>query len=155
SGRDMEQLADPNVGELRIGCQESLLAAVLPPIIRRFSKLYPQVALQIEDVSSPPVQLAELRKRTYDFVLARIMRPLTDVEDVHVETLFNAQVVIAAATCNPWARRRKVDLADLANEPWMLPPSDSWIYSHIAEAFEVRGLKMPKSAILTLSVPLR
>lgn len=155
SGRDMEYLADPKVGELRIGCQETFLAAVLPPIIRRFSKLYPRVTLHIEDVSSPAVQLAELRKRKYDFVLARIMWPLADLEDVNVETLFYDRVVIAAAACNPWARRRKVDLADLADEPWMLPPSDTWIYSYIAEAFEERGLKVPKPTLMTMSVPLR
>jgi DNA-binding transcriptional LysR family regulator len=155
SGRDMEHLADPRTGDLRIGCQESLLAAILPPIIRQFSTLYPRVTLHVDDVPSPAVQLAELRNRKFDFVLARIVRPLTEEQDVHVETLFNDRMVIAADAQNRWARRRKVDLADLASEPWMLPPSDSWVYSHVAEAFEERGLQVPKAALLTLSVPLR
>ena len=33
--RDIEFLADPAVGEVRIGCPESLAAGVLPPIIDR------------------------------------------------------------------------------------------------------------------------
>jgi DNA-binding transcriptional LysR family regulator len=155
SGRDMEYLADPKAGDLRIGCQESLLAAILPPVIREFSKLYPRVTLHVDDVPSPAVQLAELRNRKFDFVLARIVRPLTAEQDVHVETLFNDQVVVAADARNRWARRRKIDLADLVGEPWMLTPSDSWVYSHIVEAFEGRGLEMPKAALLTVSVPLR
>jgi DNA-binding transcriptional LysR family regulator len=154
SGRDMEFLADPEVGDLWIGCQESLLAAILPPIIRRFSKRYPRITLHVDDVPSPAVQLAELRNRKYDFVLARIVRPLTD-QDVHVEVLFNDQVVIAADAHSPWARRRQIDLAELVGEPWMLTPSDSWIYSRLMEAFEERGLKMPKATLLTVSVPLR
>jgi DNA-binding transcriptional LysR family regulator len=154
SGRDIEFIADPEVGDLWIGCQESLLAAILPPIVRRFSKRYPRVTLHVEDVPSPAVQLAELRNRKYDFVLARIVRPLTD-EDVQVEVLFNDQVVIAADAQSPWVRRRKVDLAELADEPWMLTPSDTWVYSRLMEAFEERGLKMPKATLLTLSVPLR
>jgi DNA-binding transcriptional LysR family regulator len=155
SGRDIEFLADPEVGDLWIGCQESLLAAILPPIIRQFSKRYPRVTLHVDDVPSPSVQLAELRNRKYDFVLARIVRPLTEEEDVHVEVLFNDQVVIAADAHSPWARRRKVELADLVGEPWMLTPSDSWVYSRLKEAFEERGLKMPKASLLTVSVPLR
>jgi DNA-binding transcriptional LysR family regulator len=153
TGPDMVHLADPKAGELRIGCQESLLA-IMPPMISRFSRLYPRVTLHIDDVPSPAVQLAELRNRKYDFVLARMVRPFTD-EDIHVETLFNDHVVIAASGRSRWARRRKVDLADLAEEPWTLTPHDSWVYSHIAEAFEERGLKMPKPTLLTLSVPLR
>jgi DNA-binding transcriptional LysR family regulator len=155
SGRDIEYLSDPKAGDLWIGCQESLLAAILPPIIRRFSKDYPQVTLHVDDVPSPAVQLAELRNRKYDFVLGRIVEPLTEEEDVRVETLFDDHVVIAADARNHLARRRKIDLADLADEPWILTRADSWAYSRLAEAFEHRGLKMPKASLLTLSVPLR
>ena len=130
---------------------ESLLAAILPPIIRRFSKRYPRVTLHVEDARSPAVQLAELRNRKFDFVLARIVRPLNEEEDVNVEVLFNDQLVIAADAHSPWARRRKVDLADLVGEPWMLTPSDCWLYSRLKEAFEERGLRMPKATLLTLS----
>ena len=154
SGRDMEFLANPKVGELWIGCQESLIAAVLPPIIRRFSEDYPQVTLHVDDVPSPVVQLAELRNRKYDFVLARIRRPLVD-GDVNVETLFNDQVVIAADARSRWLRRRKIDLAELVDEPWMLTPPDGWVYSRLAEAFAALGLDMPKANVLTVSVPLR
>ena len=154
SGRDMEFLANPKVGELWIGCQESLLAAVLPPIIRRFSEDYPQVTLHVDDVPSPAVQLAELRNRKYDLVLARIRRLLVD-GDVNVETLFNDQVVIAADARSRWLRRRKIDLAELVDEPWLLTPPNGWVYSRLAEAFAARGLDMPKANVLTVSVPLR
>lgn len=155
SGRDIEHLADPKAGELRIGCQEALLAAILPPIVQRFSILYPRVTLHVDDVPSPAVQLAELRNRKYDVVLARIVRPLTMETDFRLETLFNDQVVIAASYRNPLARRRKVDIADLAGEPWMLTPKDTWVYSHVVQAFDSRGIAMPKPLLLSLSVPLR
>src|SRR5712691_10505781 len=45
--RDLEFLADPTVGELRIGCAESVAAAILQPIIERFSKLCPRVVLNV------------------------------------------------------------------------------------------------------------
>lgn len=42
-----------------------------------------------------------------------------------------------------WARRRKVDLAELVNEPWSLPPLDSLIGTLVADAFRARGMKFP------------
>src|SRR6266853_316597 len=34
--RDIEFLTDPTVGDVRFGCQESIAAAILPPIVQRF-----------------------------------------------------------------------------------------------------------------------
>src|SRR5580704_6117465 len=39
--RDIEFLADPTVGELRIMCDESIAAATLPLIIHRFTRDHP------------------------------------------------------------------------------------------------------------------
>jgi DNA-binding transcriptional LysR family regulator len=46
--RDIEFLADPTVGEVRIECQESIAAAILPTVIHRFSQTYPRVVLHVE-----------------------------------------------------------------------------------------------------------
>jgi len=73
--RDIEFLSDPTVGELRIGCAESMAAAILPPIIQRFSQQYPRVVLSVKDVVAPTLDLPELRERRLDVVLARFMRP--------------------------------------------------------------------------------
>jgi DNA-binding transcriptional LysR family regulator len=39
SSRDIEFLADPTVGELHIGCVETLAATLVPQVILRFSQL--------------------------------------------------------------------------------------------------------------------
>jgi DNA-binding transcriptional LysR family regulator len=56
---------------------------------------------------------------------------------------------------NPWARRRKLDLAELADEPWILPPADSLNSTVVMEAFRARGLGAPKLSLITYSVQLR
>jgi DNA-binding transcriptional LysR family regulator len=65
------------------------------------------------------VQLAELRNRKYDFVLARIVRPLNEEEDVNVEVLFNDQLVIAADAHSLWARRHRGLLVNLATHQFL------------------------------------
>jgi DNA-binding transcriptional LysR family regulator len=75
--------------------------------------------------------------------------------DVNVEYLFDDHFVIVAGLHSQWARRRKIDLAELRAERWMLGAPNNANYEYIAEAFRARGLAMPKIAVETLSVPLR
>lgn len=157
SGRDIEFLTDSTTGELRIGCAESLSAAVLPQIIEQFSRQYPRVVLNVNAVVTGTPEIPRLRDRSLDLVLAR-MRPVDELhlaDDLNVETLFDEKLVIVAGMQHPLARRRKLDLADLIAEPWLLTPSDNWNYIMVAEAFRARGLDEPKTVLKTLSIHLR
>jgi DNA-binding transcriptional LysR family regulator len=155
--RDIEFLSDPTVGELRLGCDESLAAATLPLIIQRFSQQYPKVILDINDIdigTYPP----NLRDHGFDLVLTRIRRPGTDNEplnDLNVENLFDDELVVAAGIQTRWGRRRKIDLTELVDERWILSAPNTWNYLVLADAFGARGLDMPKLNIKTLSVHLR
>lgn len=157
STRDIEFLADSARGELRIGCAESLAASILPPIIERFSHSYPRVRLSVDAVVTGTPEIPSLRDRSLDLVLAR-MRPLAGLHfahDLNVEVLFDEELVVVAGMKNLWARRRKIDLAELTNEPWLLTSSDNWNYVMIAEAFRARGLEVPNVTLQTLSIHLR
>lgn len=154
--RQIEFLGDKQVGELRIGSPESIAASVLPPVIRQFYETYPNVLLSVNEISSPPAHWPELRDRRLDVVLERLARPLDkEGDDLNVEVLFSDEMVIAAGAQSPWARRSKIDIAELADEPWILMPTDSWNYKLLAQAFEERGLPPPKVTLSTFSVHLR
>ena len=64
-------------------------------------------------------------------------------EDIHAEILFHDRIKIVAGPKNKWARHRKVELSELADEPWCLPPPDKSIGSRIADVFRARGMKFP------------
>jgi DNA-binding transcriptional LysR family regulator len=156
--RDIEFLSDPTSGELRIGCSVSLAATILPPVIRRFSMQYPGAVLHVDEVPPPSREQPVLRSRQYDFILSRLMEPLSDDplgDDLNVEFLFDDPLVVAAGNQSRWARRRKIDLKELVDERWILTPADSWNHLRMAEAFRARGLEMPKISLLTRSVLLR
>jgi len=44
--KDIEFLADPAGGEVRIACSDNLAGGILAPVIETFSKKYPQVVLK-------------------------------------------------------------------------------------------------------------
>lgn len=156
--RDIEFLSDPTSGELRIGCSEPVSAAILPPIAHRFFQQYPRVVLHVNDVPPPTRDLLGLRERKHDLILNRLVMPLAHdplEDDLNVEVLFDDPLVVAAGAQTRWARRRKIDLAELVDEPWILAPRGTWNYTCVAEAFYARGLDMPKVSLMTLSVTLR
>src|SRR5262245_60471953 len=73
SGRDIEFLADPTTGELRIGSVESITASILPAAIQRFSQSHPRVVVNVDTVSTA-ANFTGLRDRRYDFFLSRPMK---------------------------------------------------------------------------------
>src|ERR1700704_2296769 len=72
SVKDVESLANPAVGELRIGSPESISATVLPKFIEQFSKKYPKVTVHLFEVPSPAIKHHGLRDRQYDVLFTRL-----------------------------------------------------------------------------------
>jgi DNA-binding transcriptional LysR family regulator len=119
--RDIEFLADPTSGELKIGCPESI-SAILVPVMETFCRQYPRVILQVEQVDNRTLELAELHNRRTDLVLGHFALPASDdqsFDDLNVEVLFDDPVVVVAGMRSQWTRRRKIDLTELVNEPWI------------------------------------
>ena len=95
--KDIEFIADPLAGELRIGCPESIAAGFLLPVLERLTSEYPRINFDVQQVQQPTVEVAELHERKVDLVLARLENNLVrdDVsEDLNVEVLFNDQLVV-------------------------------------------------------------
>ena len=156
--QDIEFLSDPTSGELRIGCSESI-AAFLSPLVQRFCRQYPRVAVNVGQILPPwEKEVTELRERNFDLILGRLIVAPTVVDeiedDVNAERLFDDRLVVAAGRRSRWARQRKVELAELIDEPWILPGS-AWNDIGMREAFHAKGLKLPRVSLATFSVPLR
>jgi DNA-binding transcriptional LysR family regulator len=155
--RDIDFLSDPATGEVHIGCDESLAAATLPRVVERFARQYPEVVLNVEDIdlrTYPP----KVRELGFDVVLTRLQGPGEESDpfnDLNVDVLFNDQLVVVAGEHSQWARRRKLDVADLVDEPWILSGPGRWNYRVVAEAFRASGSRMPELHLKTLSVHLR
>jgi len=82
--RDIEFLADPTVGELRIASPETLTAGFLPAVIERMSRKYPGIVFHVVQANTVTLEFRELRERTVDLALARLTQPLAS-DDLHAE----------------------------------------------------------------------
>jgi len=138
SVRDIEFLSNPAAGELRIASVESITATFLPKVVERFVQKYPRVTVHVDDMPTRRVALPGLRERRFDLVFGRPTMPLPDGDlgpDLKVDFLFNDPLVIAAGEQTRWARRRKIDIAELIAERWLLVAPPSWNYVYVARAF--------------------
>lgn len=144
--KNIEFLADPTAGEIRVGAHDPLIVGVLPAVFDRLHWKYPGISIRAIPISQNAQQYRSLRERDIDLLLGRIMSPIQ--EDISAETLFHDRIKIVAGPKSKWAQHRKVDLTDLADEPWCLPPLDTLIGSLVADAFRARGVKFPPRGVV-------
>jgi DNA-binding transcriptional LysR family regulator len=153
SVKQIGHLADPNAGELRIGCTEAGAAGFVPAIIRPLSERYPRVRFRV--TTADPVTLVErdLPQRKIELAVGAVPEPLP-TDEIEATILFDDRHFVTAGERNKWVRRRNIRLADLVQEPWVLPPPDSLMGLRIAEAFRGQGLEPPQSQVVSFSIPL-
>jgi DNA-binding transcriptional LysR family regulator len=154
--RDIEFIADPHAGELRIGCPEPLAAGFLLPVMERLTTDYPRIKFHIQQTRQPSMELPELDERKVDLVLAPLLRDPAQGrlrDQLNTEILFKDRFTLVVGERSKWARRRKLQLADVVNEPWIMPPLDALEAYFPTEGFTSAGV--PNFVITTLSHHVR
>ncbi len=151
--RNIEFLADPVAGEVRIGSSFFLAPTFVPAVIDRLSLRYPRMAFHLLAMQTD-LLLQGLRERNVDVLITQKFDPVDD-EHMNFDFLFDDSYVVVAGRQSRWARRRHVDLAELVNEPWLLPPPDSVFGLVFRQAFRVRGLDYPRATVLTITPDAR
>jgi DNA-binding transcriptional LysR family regulator len=153
--KDIEFLVDPAAGEVRIGSSAFLAASFVSEVIDRLSRRYPRIVFHLV-VTQPDMLLSELSERNVDLVVAQRWGLSTDaIEKFNFEALFDDSNVVVTSAQNPWARRRKIALADLVNESWLLPPPERAFGPVYMEAFRAQGLDYPRATVYTISAEVR
>jgi DNA-binding transcriptional LysR family regulator len=151
--KNIKSLADPTAGEVRIGCNHVLAGSFVSAVIQRLSRQYPRIVLRLVTAYAESLH-RELSERNVDLLIAAKWGSPFD-ERLEFETLFDDPYFIVAGAHNPWARRRKIELAELVNEPWVLPPPRSVVASLALETFRASGLDHPRTIVVTESPQAR
>jgi DNA-binding transcriptional LysR family regulator len=151
--KSIEFLTDPAAGEVRIGCNPVQAASFVPAIIDQISRLYPRIVFHVVAAQTEALH-RELTERNVDLLIARKFGPIADSR-LDFEFLFDEKFVVVAGSQSPWARRRRIALAELVNESWTLPPSQNVIASIVVEAFRASRLDHPRIAVVAIAPDVR
>jgi DNA-binding transcriptional LysR family regulator len=151
---DLNHLIQPGVGELSLGAGESLAASVVPAVIDRMHRRHPRITFKVES-GDPPVLLDHfLRQRRCELVMLRPWTPISD-PDIDSEPLFRERIAVVAGSQSQWARRRKLSLAELIDEPWILSHVEARDGSPVQRVLAASSLPLPPRLILSGSLNLR
>lgn len=151
--KELEFLANPEAGEVRVAAGDTAAAGLLPAVIERLTRQHPQIVIRVVQASAETTDFRELRTRAVDIALARVPRTFKE-PDLDTEILFDDPHRVVVGVNSPWTSRRKVKLADLMDEPWLFA-SNQVIGELIAEAFKLQGLQRPQGRVIGSSILLR
>jgi DNA-binding transcriptional LysR family regulator len=150
--KHIEFLTNPTAGEIRIACNFATGVGFISSVLNRLTQRFPHIVFHVVAVPEAAA-LRALEGRSVDLVIGRMFALVVE-DHLNAEILYDDPFVVAAGLQSPWARRRKLALAELANEPWTLPPADSPFGTVVEEAFSASGLVVPQSAVIA-PVPIR
>jgi DNA-binding transcriptional LysR family regulator len=151
--KDIEFLLDPEAGEVRIGSSHTLASSFVSAVVDRLSRRYPRIMFHV--VANDPESLHQgLHERSIDLLVVWKFGPFAD-EQLGLETLYDDSYVVVAGAQNPWARQRKIALAELVSESWVVPPPESFIGAMAMEAFRASGLDYPHATVVSYPPAVR
>jgi DNA-binding transcriptional LysR family regulator len=117
---DLDEIAGLRRGQVVLGTFPTVASSFLPLVVRRFRQLHSEIRLDIR--SAREAQLVEwLENGTVDLSLLwdYEWRQL-DPAEFELTELFEDPTVLVVAVDHPLARRRRVNIADLADEHWIV-----------------------------------
>jgi DNA-binding transcriptional LysR family regulator len=126
-------------GRLRIGTSHHVGLHRLPPILRRYSSRYPDVELDLHFMDSEQACQAVDRG---ELELAVVTLPETPPETLAVETLWPDPLDFVAAPDHPLTRQTRIDVADLAQWPAILPATTTFTRRIVAAALRPSGSRL-------------
>ena len=150
--REVADLTHGRAGHLRIGCAPIFSTHVLPAACAKLVKEAPKVTFKATFVELE-IALPALRHGELDFYLAPFQA--SRHEDLVEEDLFNQELVAYASTRHRLAKKKKVGLADLVRERWVVAALNAPSPPRLRQAFLDAGLPGPEIAIESNSLLFR
>lgn len=151
--KDIESLADPTSGEVRIGTTPPLAASFLSAVIDRLVRRHPRMVFQVVVDDGEP-QRRNLSERRVDLLIFR-RAPVFENRELTFEPLFESPYVVVAGRESPWVRRRRIALRDLVGETWALPAPDRSFGPFVADMFRASGLPVPRATVVATALEMR
>ncbi|MBT9493181.1 MAG: LysR family transcriptional regulator [Paucibacter sp.] len=139
-------------GRVAVGAVMTPSTGLLPEAVKRLKQSYPRVHVSIT-VDTSKLMIQHLRAGELDLVIGRIL----DTESAAVlnfEPLSDEPHSLVARAGHPLAKHEHLQLAELVNQGWILPPSGSILRDRLTAIFLSLGLDQPAEIVETLALPV-
>jgi DNA-binding transcriptional LysR family regulator len=150
AAEELESLRAGYSGKVTVGTLLAASASILPDAIAMLKKQRPAVAISVVvgtyDILMPSLLVGDL-----DMVLGRLPDEGRSRALVY-EEFYAEPICVVARRGHPLARKRRLSLRELANEPWLLPLPETALRRQIERAFVEAGAPLPRNVIESVSI---
>ncbi|BDH62755.1 HTH-type transcriptional regulator GltC [Lysinibacillus sp. PLM2] len=138
--KQVEEYLDPAKGTIRIGFPTSLASYVLPTVISAFKREYPDVSFHLRQ-GSYRYLIDAVKNRELNLAFLGPVPQKDEVLDTMI--LFSENIHALLPANHPLAKRDKLNLSDLKNEPFVLFPEEYILNKVAVDACRAAGF-VPK-----------
>jgi len=146
---ELQQISIADKGHVVVGVVP-LSLTVLAKAVSSFKRDKPNISVEVRHALDDDL-MTGLTLGEVDFVFGRLYEENKRTGLVH-EPLFDDPSKVIVAESHRLAKKRTVDLVDLIDDPWILPPSNAYIRRYHDLAFLDAGLTIPQNRIETSSL---
>ncbi len=140
--RSLTNLSGEVSGILNLGISHHLGLHRLPPLLKRFSEKFPDVALDIQFLGS---EIAYQRVQEGSIEVAMTTLPENQISRVNAHKVWTDPMHFVAASSHPLAKRNHLTLADLSQTGAILPALNTFTGAKTKALFEQNGLPLKVS----------
>jgi DNA-binding transcriptional LysR family regulator len=108
------------IGSLAIGIASSISNTLLPKILRTFCDRFPDVALELRELTAED-QIQELRERRLNVGFEAMLDLATPDDCLEILPILTESLVVALPAAHPLTNRSAISIDDLATEKLILP----------------------------------
>jgi DNA-binding transcriptional LysR family regulator len=119
-----QQACRGEIGTLSIGINNSIANTILPRILREFKVQFPNVKIQIQEVTiAREIQMLQHRQLDAVFLRSPSFEQIR-ADLFSFEAILKEKFVVAVAATHPLAAQETISLRDLTDESILLPSTD-------------------------------
>lgn len=145
---EIASLKGATTGHLYIGVGPSMAPHLVPNVCLRLRSSKPGITMSIIEGLSED-HLPSLRRGDLDLAVGTW--PVVNEKDIASEVVMSDRISVIAGDQHSLSGKKNLQLQDLLEYPWVLPPhSQSW-RNHLDEIFIENGLTFPEPGITTNS----
>ncbi len=142
SRRLITNLSGTVAGQLSIGTSHHIGLHRLPPVLKQFSKAFPDVELELQFMDS---EAACRAVQTGELELGIVTLPLEPLADLQSELIWPDPLDIVVGLEHPLAGRTKLDFQRLSQHPAILPSSGTYTRQLLERGVTKAGGKLTAS----------
>jgi DNA-binding transcriptional LysR family regulator len=140
-------------GKATVGTVTHPGTSLIPMAVARMKLRHAGIVINV-DVDSSRQLVQRLLQGSLDIVLGQELDPQGADEVVYEPLAGDEPHAIIANAQHPLAGRKDLQLADLIEQPWILPPAGSLLRDKVAARLVELGMPLPTNIVETTSLPL-